>query len=182
MNRPLLLTACLLFLLPSCGKKESAGGKAPKRLSEVKEEEKSTLPPGHPSVAQQPATTVHSSKVTKVNKPVNIPEEVEKTWKFAVLAIVEKGTGKELLTKKVAKGDVLNYQGLEIKINHIVPHLVLGDAFTSASNEPKNPAVLVQAKEKGKLIYEGPIYMKFPEWYNINHPKYELRLKEILKK
>ena len=63
-----------------------------------------------------------------------------------------------------------------------MPHLVLGDAFTSASNEPRNPAVLVKATEKGKVIYEGPIYMKFPEWYNINHPKYELRLKEILKK
>ena len=100
-----LLTVCSLLLLPSCGKKESAGEKAPKRLSEAKEEQKPALPPGHPSVSRQ-MTTVHSTKVTKVSKPVKIPEEVERTWKFAVLAVVEKGTGKELLVKEVARGDV----------------------------------------------------------------------------
>ncbi|RUM42531.1 MAG: DUF2155 domain-containing protein, partial [Desulfurobacterium sp.] len=79
------------------------------------------------------------------------------------------------------KGATITFDGLEIKVLYIVPHLVLDNGYTSASNEPNNPAILVEVKENGSVIYAGPIYQKFPTMYNINHPKFILILKGIAK-
>jgi len=141
------------------------------------------MPEGHPPVnAQQELAKMHSGKnLTKFDRPINIPEEVQKTWKSATIEIVDKTTGKVAKEFKVKSGEVVNHDGLEIKVLYIVPHLVLDKGYTSASNEPQNPAILVEVKEKGKVIYAGPIYQKFPQMYNINHPRYEIILKEISK-
>jgi hypothetical protein len=145
----------------------------------------STLPQGHPPIhggMSGDLMAMHSGKnLTKFDRPINIPPEVQKTWKHATIDIVDKTTGKVVKEFKVSKGQTVNYGGLEIKILYIVPHLVLDNGYTSASNEPQNPAILVEVKENGKTIYAGPIYQKFPTMYNINHPRYELILKNISK-
>jgi hypothetical protein len=205
MRKGLALTTALLAastMLFSCGKEKPTQEikqetKAPKPLSELAKTREhpttnklpeghppvNSMPPNHPSVdIQQGVKAIHSSKnLTKFNRPINIPEEVQKTWKFATVDIIDKATGKVVKEEKVAKGANIKYDGLEIKILYIVPHLVLGEGYTSASNEPKNPAILIKVKENGKVIYAGPIYQKFPAMYSINHPKYELRLKGISK-
>ncbi|TCK03453.1 DUF2155 domain-containing protein [Phorcysia thermohydrogeniphila] len=192
-------------VLVSCGKEETAQktetkveNKAPKPLSELAQEGKShpsaeTLPEGHPPIDMMPpnhpplnaehdVAAIHSGKnLTKFTKPINIPEEVQKTWKYATVDIVDRTTGKVVKEEKVVKGATIKFNGLEIKVLYIVPHLVLDEGYTSASNEPNNPAILVEVKENGNVIYAGPIYQKFPAMYNINHPKYILRLKEIQK-
>ncbi|WP_457680258.1 DUF2155 domain-containing protein [Thermovibrio sp.] len=141
------------------------------------------LPPGHPMVGNnKEIMAMHSSKnLTKFDRPIRIPEEVQKTWKFATIDIVDKTTGKVAKEIKVKSGETVNFGGLEIKVLYVVPHLVLDNGYTSASNEPQNPAILVIVKENGKTIYAGPIYQKFPHMYNINHPRYELILKGISK-
>jgi len=141
------------------------------------------MPPGHPPVgAQKELMAMHSGKnLTKFDRPIRIPEEVQKTWKSATIDIVDKTSGKVAKEFKVKNGQTINYGGLEIKVLYIVPHLVLDNGYTSASNEPQNPAILVEVKENGKTIYAGPIYQKFPHMYNINHPRYEIILKGISK-
>ena len=141
------------------------------------------MPPGHPPMgAEKELAAMHSGKhLTKFDRPINIPEEVVKTWKYATVKIVDKTTGKAVKTEKVTKGAEIKYDGLDIKVLYIVPHLVLDQGYTSGSNEPNNPAILIEVKSNGKVIYAGPIYQKFPTMYNINHPKYELRLAGISK-
>lgn len=139
------------------------------------------LPQGHPQVDKE-LMTMHTSKnMTKFDRPIKIPEEVTKTWKVATVDVVDKASGKVVKEFKVHNGETVKYGGLEIKILYIVPHLVLDNGYTSGSNEPQNPAILVEVKENGKTIYAGPIYQKFPAMYNINHPRYVLILKGISK-
>jgi len=199
-----LLTALIAisFGFTSCGKEEKSEKtsqaekkvetKAPKPLSVLAQEEKG-LPEGHPPIGNMPPNhppitpeseiaSLHSSKkLTKFTKPINIPEEVQKTWKFATVDIVDRKTGKVVKEERVTKGATITFDGLEIKVLYIVPHLVLDNGYTSASNEPNNPAILVEVKENGSVIYAGPIYQKFPTMYNINHPKFILILKGIAK-
>ncbi len=182
--------------LSGCGKKEETRSKveskAPKPITELAHENNlpqghppinNQLPPGHPPMgAEKELAAMHSGKkLTKFNRPINIPEEVVKTWKYATVKIIDKTTGKAVKTEKVTKGAEIKYDGLDIKILYIVPHLVLDQGYTSGSNEPNNPAILIEVKSNGKVIYAGPIYQKFPTMYNINHPKYELRLAGISK-
>ena len=139
------------------------------------------LPPGHPQVDKE-LMSMHTSKnMTKFDRPIRIPEEVIKTWKSATIDIVDKASGKVVKEFKVHNGETVKYGSLEIKVLYIVPHLVLDNGYTSGSNEPQNPAILVEVKENGKTIYAGPIYQKFPAMYNINHPRYVLILKGISK-
>ena len=191
----LLLAAFSTAAVSSCGKEtaktssKEQTGKAesenlkPEPLSKFAGNEK--LPPGHPPInggAGKDLMAMHSGKnMTKFDRPIRIPEEVQKTWKSAQIEIVDKTTGKAVKEFKVHNGETVNYGGLEIKVLYIVPHLVLDNGYTSASNEPQNPAILVVVKENGKTIYAGPIYQKFPTMYNINHPRYEIILKGISK-
>ncbi len=202
----LALTVCLAAF--SCGKKENPSKEvskkevAPQPLTAL-EEKKGELPPGHPPINKElppnhppvngnlppghpqvdkDLMAMHSGKgMTKFDRPINIPEEVQKTWKTATIDIVDKASGKVVKEFKAHKGDVLKYGSLEIKVLYIVPHLVLDNGYTSASNEPQNPAILIEVKENGKTIYAGPIYQKFPSMYNINHPKFVILLKGISK-
>jgi hypothetical protein len=184
------LTALVLGALVafSCGEKKETHPKtvsknlSPKPLTSLEEENKTKLPPNHPPIGHSELMAFHSNKnMTKFDRPIHIPEVVQKTWKFATVDIVDRSTGKTLKEFKVKKGDTINYGDLEIKVMYIVPHLVLDNGYTSGSNEPQNPGILIEVKEKGKVIYAGPIYQKFPTMYNINHPKFIIILKGISK-
>ncbi len=158
---------------------------------------KTELPPGHPPVngtmgmppqgmmgmGQEGMTPgMHPKTMTKLTKPVALPEEVKKTWKFAEIVIMDKTTGKVVKEEKVKPGDKIKLGNTEIDILYIVPDLkLMQNEYTSATNEPNNPAVIVRAKESGKVTYEGPIYQKF-QIFTINNPKYELGIKTVLKK
>ncbi len=189
MNRWTVLLAGLLVVSAGCGKEQKAEKKveAPKPLTSLSKEGKElpkdhpSLPEGHPNVAQE-AKGMHGGNLTKLTKPVNIPEEVKKTWKSAKIAIVDKTTNKTVKELSVKAGQVVEpVKGLKIKVLYIVPHLVIDNGYTSASNEPMNPGIIVKVESGGKVIFEGPIYQKFPGFYSINHPKYELLLKGISK-
>lgn len=205
-----LLVGLSTAAVSSCGKKEEVkkseapkaekGAPMPKPLTSLEEKNQNqNLPPGHPKLppghpplnGQMPPghppinkdlMSMHSSKnMTKFDRPIRIPKEVTKTWKSAIVDIVDKASGKVVKEFKVHNGETVKYGGLEIKVLYIVPHLVLDNGYTSGSNEPQNPAILVEVKENGKTIYAGPIYQKFPTMYNINHPRYVLILKRISK-
>ncbi len=186
-----LLSGLLLFSV-GCGKekpKEKKVVEAPKPLTSLESKEK--LPEGHPPVKGMPeghpkitheTLGMHGGTPTKLNRPVNIPEEVRKTWKSATIAIVDKSTNKVVKTLKVKAGQEIEPEkGLKIKVLYIVPHLVIDKGYTSASNEPMNPAIIVRVESGGKVTFEGPIYQKFPGFYSINNPKYEILLKGISK-
>ncbi len=203
-----LLVGLSTAAVSSCGKKEEVkkgeapkaekGAPMPKPLTSL-ESQNSNLPPGHPKLppghpplngkmppghppVNKDLMSMHSSKnMTKFDRPIRIPEEVTKTWKTATVDVVDKASGKVVKEFKVHNGETVKYGGLEIKVLYIVPHLVLDNGYTSGSNEPQNPAILVEVKENGKTIYAGPIYQKFPAMYNINHPRYVLILKGISK-
>ena len=121
------------------------------------------------------------ARVIKIEKPVKVPKEVEKTWKTAIIDIVDRSSKKVLKEFTVHKGSKVKFKNYEISVLYIVPHLVIDQGFTSASNEPLNPGILVEVRKEGKLIYKGPIYQKFPEMYNLAVKDIMIILKEIKK-
>ncbi|OMH39952.1 hypothetical protein [Desulfurobacterium indicum] len=158
---------------------------------------KTALPPGHPDISGMNGMGMpphgmgmnggmmpgmHPETMTKLAKPVKLPEEVKKTWKVADVIVIDKATGKVIKEAKVKAGDVIKIGNTEVKILYIVPDLkLMNNAYTSASNEPNNPAIIVKATENGKVTFEGPLYQKFPQIFTINNPKYDVRLKGVSK-
>jgi len=188
MRMRLTILSFAVLVAFACGEKKETPKKAvskslaPKPLTSLEEGNRTALPPNHPPINHSEIVAFHRNRnMTKFDRPIRIPEVVQKTWKTATIDIVDKATGRTVKEFKVKKGETVEYKGLKIKVMYIVPHLVLSDGYTSGSNEPQNPGILVEVSENGKVIYAGPIYQKFPTMYNISHPKYVVILKAISK-
>ncbi len=176
--RKTLALLSITLCVAACGKKESKPAanniQAPKPLTQ--------LQPKQPTNTGKELAMMHQSKnMTKIDKPINISADVQKTWKTAKLAIIDKSTGSIAKEFTVKKGETVKYKDLSIKVLYIVPHLMYDNGYVSASNEPINPALIIEVNSNGKRIYAGPLYQKFPNMYNMNHPKYLLRLEGISK-
>jgi hypothetical protein len=135
-------------------------------------------PPGMPGagmpaagmpVAHQPARVV-------------VPDAVKGKWKAIRLAVTDIASGKETLCT-VALGSEFRIpgSGLTLQVETILPHFAMGGGvITSRSNQPENPAARIRIAEAGKDVYGGWMFTKFPEAHAFEHPKYRLRLVEIL--
>ena len=51
-----------------------------------------------------------------------------------------------------------------------------GGAITSEGVEPQNPAARIAVFEKGKEIFAGWIFTRFPDVHPFTHPRFQLRL------
>jgi hypothetical protein len=174
--KKLIASVILISVVISCGK----GGKEEKvQTTNLAPKPLTSLEGGSQSKVHHPQMT--GERVIKIEKPVKVPKEVEKTWKTAIIDIVDRSSKKVLKEFTVHKGSKVKFKNYEISVLYIVPHLVIDQGFTSASNEPLNPGILVEVKKEGKLIYKGPIYQKFPEMYNLAVKDIMIILKEIKK-
>ncbi len=197
------LIACLALTMFACGKKQKTAstqtqlpaghppvsGQLPPGHPPIGNN--TQLPPGHPPVSGSMGMgsmgmggmgAMHPSTMTKLTKKVQIPEDVKKTWKKAVIEIVDKTTGKVVKKLAVKSGQTVKYDGLKLQVMYIVPDLMInGDTYTSASNSPRNPAIIVKAYSDGKVTYVGPLYQKFPSMFTINNPRFDVKLIKIEK-
>lgn len=132
------------------------------------------MPQGHPPVSapRQPAHP-KSGKLPKVE----LGDEVKAKWKTIKLAVIA-GEGKEQ-TMEAKVGGKLAIPGgaLELDVLAYVPDFQTVDGVvSSASNEPRNPAVLVQLSEKGKVIDNGWVFQDLPEFNTYRNARAKLRL------
>ena len=56
------------------------------------------------------------------------------------------------------------------------------DTITSQGSEPQNPAARIAVFEKGKQIFGGWIFTRFPDVHPFTHPRYQLLLEGGLRK
>ena len=134
-----------------------------------------TRPVGQPprSVAP-PSEFNHATSVTKTR--LNIPAEVKAKWKSTELALTGKSVAAR--TAKVAiGGDVDLDQGLVLRVLAYVPAFQSeSGTVTSASNQPENPAVLVQLLEKTKVLGEGWVFQKLPDFNTFASDRIQVKL------
>lgn len=137
-----------------------------------KKEEKPLLPPGHPSMgggmpteAEKPATA------PKIDRTVVVPKEVRMKWSAVTLA-VENRTAKTKKEHIVDIGSELAVPNTKVKIKVLgfLPDFKMGDKeITSASNEPKMPAVQVLIQEPGKPEWKGWLFSSVPDMHPFQH-------------
>jgi hypothetical protein len=172
----------LFVLAGGCQKKEEAPAPVvPKNVipgRQVMPPGQQTPPPGHQTLLPRGETTIV------------VPDSVKGKWKGIVLAIENKETLKtEEFTIDLNTDFNLPNSNLKISVGEFMPHFKMeGLTITSASNELTNPAVGIKIFEGDKQIFPlaekkwGWLYTKFPKIHPFEHPKYNVKLKEGVKK
>ncbi len=111
---------------------------------------------------------------------VVVPENVKGKYASVKLVIEDKSTNKssEAVVKLGSEYKVPN-SDLTVKVGEFLPDFKMeGSLITSSSAEQNNPAVSIVVSEKGKEIFKGWLYSKFPAIHPFQHEKYGLTLKE----
>ncbi|MFQ5441338.1 MAG: hypothetical protein ACE5EB_01265 [Thermodesulfobacteriota bacterium] len=176
-----LIFMSVLFLgFAGCGgeskKEKAAGKKAPAAMSEQE-----ALPSGHPGMDKTATEIAKASHAAiKTQKDVKISEEVRKKWKEVNLKITD-AASKETKSVKLNIGSTvqLTDDGYHLKVEVFVPdYAIVEDHIESRSNEPNNPAVLVDILQGGKVVTRGWIFKDYPEFNSYNSQRFQLVLVE----
>ncbi len=122
----------------------------------------------------------HSNVTPKNERKIIVPPEVKNSWS-SVKLLFEDRSSKKKVEYTVKLGSELNISGTDLKIvcNEFLPDFKMEqDVITSKSNEPNNPAVKVIISEKGRIIFSGWLYGKYPDIHGLEHQRYVIILKE----
>lgn len=147
-------------------------------FASCKKKEQPPVPPpmqeGTPGTSGSP----HGEMGGGPEKKVAVPAEVKNSWKSVKIDV-------EFKAKKTNKAFSipLNTEfkvpdsDLTIKVGDFLPHFAMtADSITSNSNNPENPAVRVEVLEKGKAVFKGWLFSKFPDVHPFQHEQYGLKL------
>ncbi|GEM_PF-2837970 len=199
----------MLFLLAgliSCSKQEEK--KETGNVEEKKEVKaeigEAKLPEGHPligggqgqsivsgkdiadDIGQKGSGDINKSAVGHlssggVKREVRVPDDVKAKWKTINLKWVDKEKKiEELISVNVGKETPIKGTKFVIKILVFLPHYTMYDTYISSqSNEPMNPAVLVELSEGGKSMANGWVFANFTSFNSYKHARYDILLPPI---
>ncbi|MBI5232751.1 MAG: hypothetical protein HY880_00180 [Deltaproteobacteria bacterium] len=157
------------------------GGEKPAEQAK-KEIPAETLPVGHPSMegmatgdAMTPA--LHKT-VGAAPKELKIGAEIKKRWSEVLLEITDTSSGKkDVLMVKVGGSSALKSAGYSIKVAAFVPDYTSGDDYIgSRSNDPNNPAALVELMEGAKSVAKGWIFKRLADFNSYKHERFNVVL------
>lgn len=126
--------------------------------------------PGQPGAAHGP--------MGGPEKQVVVPDSVKGAWK-AVKIEVEFKEAKSSKQFSVPLNSEFAVPGtdLTLKVGDFLPHFnMTAESITSSSGNPENPAVRIEALEKGNVVFKGWLFAKFPDVHPLQHDKYGLKL------
>ena len=161
-----------LTFTAGCGKKEEAAKQAA-------ETQQGQPPAGHPAVdktAEDITKAQHAG--IKTQKEVRLSEEVRSKWKDVKIEITDLTAGKSALVDfKVGSAVQLTDDGYRLKVETFVPdYAIANNVIESRSNEPKNPAALVELLKGDKSVVRGWIFKDFPEFNSYSSDRFRLVL------
>jgi len=193
MNKQIVLTLAALCMVVSfaCQKKEeqpvpkaaptqSPMMAQPSQLNQPMQPQAQEEMPPHGQQAMPP----HGPMVSKEQRKIEVPADVKKSWGKVKLVFMDKAA-KKSTEYVVDLGSELSIPGTDLKVavSEFLPDFkIIGTTITSGSNEPVNPGVHIEVFEKGKSIFKGWLYSKFPDMHPFEHNKYGLNLKEGIRK
>lgn len=107
---------------------------------------------------------------------LNIPANVTATWKSTELSV--SGAGLRTRTVKASVGGDLKLEnGLLLRVLAYVPAFRSDNGVvTSASNNPDNPAVLLQLKDREQVLSEGWVFQKLPDFNTYSSERLKVKL------
>ena len=115
---------------------------------------------------------------TDVPTRLEIPPEVAQAYSGITIAWKDKGDGKEgSIEIPLGGATPLPDPAFVVRADAFLPAFTMGGgAITSQGVEPQNPAARIAVFEKGKEIFGGWIFTRFPDVHPFTHSRYQLLL------
>lgn len=140
-----------------------------------------TLPEGSGSVDDHPVL----EQAEKVERDVAIPEVIKGKWKAVKLQIRNKKNEKANELKTAELGSTFTLEEadtkLKVTVGPFLPNFVMSKtSYTSMNNELNNPAVQLTVEEKGKVVYKGWAFAKYPTLYAFEHNVFSFQLMDFV--
>ncbi len=177
----LMFLAVAVLTLSGCGgEKKQAPAEKKKAEAPAGMKGKGAMPSGHPSMPQTTDDIAKAShSLIKTSKAVKISDDVKRVWKTVTLEISDRKE-KASKTVELAIGSTtqLTDDGYKVKVEIFVPdYAIVGDHIESRSNEPKNPAALIDLLKGDKVVTRGWIFAQFPEFNSFNDKRFGFVMK-----
>jgi hypothetical protein len=175
----LMFLAVGVLALSGCGG-EKKQAPAEKKKAEAPAGMKKAMPSGHPSLQQTTDEIAKAShSLIKTSKAVKISDDVMKRWKTVTLEISDnKEKASKAVELAVGSTTQLTDDGYKVRIEVFVPdYAIVGDHIESRSNDPNNPAALIDLLKGDKVVTRGWIFAQFPEFNSFNDKRFGFVLK-----
>lgn len=172
----LLILACAATLsLAGCGGEKKAEEKAEAPAVQAPEGQ---APADHPVVdktAEDIQKLAHST--IKTQKEVFLKDEVKARWKEVTLELTEGATKASQAVKAKVGGSVKLDERFKLRVEAFVPDYAIAEnRIESRSNEPKNPAVLLELLDGDKVVAKGWVFKDFPEFNSYTDDRFPVKL------
>jgi len=141
------------------------------------------MPTPHPPTAAEQAEAAHQgidvTASTKSGTTV-VPDAVKGKWKAATFVVVDRERSKaQEVTVDLSGEWPFPDKKLRLKVLEFLPDLRINNKiYTSASNEPNNPAAHVVIYDGDQEIFDGWLFSEFPQVHQFQHPRFGITLKE----
>ena len=124
---------------------------------------------------------VSTEKILK-NVKVVVPPEVQGKWKAVKIAVQDKKSNdEEIYTVDIGSSFTVKNSDVSLRTKVFLPAFIMdGTTMTSASNEPKNPAVQISVSEGGEEIYQGWLFSLYPGAHAFQHPRFSFTLVDFI--
>lgn len=109
---------------------------------------------------------------------LEVPPEVAHAYSGIKILWKDKSNGQEgVIEVPLGGGTPLPDPSLVVRADVFLPAFTMGGgAITSDGVEPQNPAARITVFDKGKEIFGGWIFTRFPDVHPFTHPRFELHL------
>ena len=109
---------------------------------------------------------------------LEVPPEVEQAYGAVRIGWSDRSNGRTgVIEVPLGGATPLPDPSLVVRADVFLPAFTMGGgAITSAGVDPQNPAARIAVFEKGKEIFAGWIFAKFPDVHPFTHPRFQLRL------
>ncbi|MFQ5466317.1 MAG: hypothetical protein ACE5EI_10350 [Thermodesulfobacteriota bacterium] len=179
-----VIPAVLVLSLSGCGggeKKPAPKAKAAPAATEAAPAESGAakLPEGHAQIdkfAEDIQKMSHSN--IKTSKELSLSDEVKAKWKDVTLDITDFASRQTASVKfEVGSTVKLNDEGARLHVVAFVPdYAIVEDRIESRSNEPVNPAVLIELLDGDKVVTRGWVFRDFPDFNSFNDQRFGVAL------
>lgn len=186
-NVSVLITALfLVFFVAACGggdKEAPVAKKAP--TGSTVPSGAQPLPEGHPEIPAQSGSVgkispqAHRQLQGKSGKELRLSDEITASWKTVNVEVTDNSSGDaRVVTINVGERVKLNNDGFAMIINAFVPeYAIFDDHIGSRSNEPNNPAILVELYENDNVVASGWVFAELTSFNSYSHLRFALALK-----
>ena len=109
---------------------------------------------------------------------LEVPPEVQAAYSGIKLRWKDAKDGKEgVIDVPLGSGTPLPDPSLVVRADVFLPAFSMGGGvLTSDGIEPQNPAARITVFDKGKEIFGGWIFTRFPDVHPFTHPRFKLQL------